>query len=618
MFEADRLERAELGVDTLRVPRTDPAYNAHGYLTKVPVGAIVPFIDRFTERGELMLDPFAGSGMTGVAAYICGRRCILSDISELGRHVGTNFVNLVDPERFTRVATEVVARAAARVAKLYRTTCGSCGGPAAIAKVVWSFVYRCPSCAGEIVYYGLVAAEGAGGSTCPRCRNPFVRRTARRLEERPVAVFADCDHCGTNVERTADVSDRRAAAAAAQIDVAASWPDVPIPDDREMYRRSALGKSGLVSTGSFFSPRNLRALAVLRQEIDRVSDERLRSKLLFAFTAILPRASKRYQWGPKRPLNAQNQTYYVAPVFYEWNVLDLFQRKVGAAIRADEFIRSTAGGPLFADEGPRVEYRVGSAADLSWIEDSSVDYVFTDPPFGSNIFYSDMSLFQEAWLGRFTDPAAEAVIHTDSKRKATAARAYEDILTRALSECYRVLRPGRWATVVFSNSRGDVWAMLQRAVKRTGFDLAPAEVRILDKGQRSVKGLNSGREDVVTVDLILSLQKPPEPAVAKHGSRPTPPDPVETVQYVLASVAGQSPITPSHVYLAAIRHYLRTGFDLEQLHFADVLAALRSLGYQVDAEKGVLLPPSDPASPRLERKRAQAGKGIPSRTGGTT
>ena len=39
-----------------------------------------------------------------------------------------------------------------------------------------------------------------------------------------------------------------------------------------------------------------------------------------------------------------------------------------------------------------------------------MDYVFTDPPFGSNIFYSDMHLFHEAWLGKRTDREREAVI----------------------------------------------------------------------------------------------------------------------------------------------------------------------------------------------------------------
>lgn len=56
------------------VKRSDPVYMAHAYLTKVPVAGIVPFIEAFTNEGDIVLDPFAGSGMTGVAALITGRR----------------------------------------------------------------------------------------------------------------------------------------------------------------------------------------------------------------------------------------------------------------------------------------------------------------------------------------------------------------------------------------------------------------------------------------------------------------------------------------------------------------------------------------------------------------
>src|SRR5437899_17344 len=92
-------------LDEIAVRRSDPVYNAHGYLTKVPVSAIMPLIERYTAPGDVVLDVFAGSGMTGVAAAMTGRRAVLVDISELGRHVGTNYVRLVDgPELSLRGA----------------------------------------------------------------------------------------------------------------------------------------------------------------------------------------------------------------------------------------------------------------------------------------------------------------------------------------------------------------------------------------------------------------------------------------------------------------------------------------------------------------------------------
>src|SRR5260370_42036454 len=97
--------------EELVVGRGDPAYMAHAYLTKVPVPAIAPFIEKYTLPGDVVLDPFAGSGMTGVAAAICGRKGRLSDVSILGQHVGRNYINLADPGQIRKQAAEVVRAA---------------------------------------------------------------------------------------------------------------------------------------------------------------------------------------------------------------------------------------------------------------------------------------------------------------------------------------------------------------------------------------------------------------------------------------------------------------------------------------------------------------------------
>ena len=111
-----------------------------------------------------------------------------------------------------------------------------------------------------------------------------------------------------------------------------------------------------------------------------------------------------------------------------------------------------------------------------------MDYVFTDPPFGSNIFYSDMHLFHEAWLGKRTDREREAVIHTSGKRKEGAPKRYERLIAGAFTECARVLKLGGYMSVIFGNSTGKVWALPQRALGRAGFSLVSEHVAILDKG----------------------------------------------------------------------------------------------------------------------------------------
>lgn len=574
--------------ETITAPRTDAIYNCHAYLTKVPVAAIRPFIETFTAPGETVVDFFAGSGMTGLAALAAGRKAALSDISVLGQHIAQGYLAEVSPSALRKAADAAMKKARAALGDLYKTKRASDGATAELTRTVWSFSYVCPVCASEIVYYDHISPSGAPPKACPSCGGPFARRNWTRGEDVPVEVVVT----GEDSKLTAQpvcAFDRKMIAAAAKDRRQKDVPSLSITEDREMYGRSGLGKAGMTETARFFSPRNAIALLELWKAVNATADEKIRRKLRFAFTAILPRASRRYQWSAQRPLNAQNQTYYIAPVYYEWNVFELFERKVKASLRADEELFGSGGEPLFHHVSPKdVSYELASADRLSHLKDDSVDYVFTDPPFGSNIFYSDMSLFHKSWLGHITDCASEAVVHTTGRRKNGAEARYENLLRGAFAEAFRILKPRRYMSVVFGNSSGRIWGLVQRALRDAGFKAAPAHVAILDKGQRSVKGLNSGSEGVVTVDLILTVQKPARSETAENARSPVNGDTVALIREAIADLSIENARNPSYVYAHVLTKAIQKHFLLDDLHLGDVLVALRKAGYSVDRKSGML------------------------------
>jgi len=572
--------------ETITAPRTDPIYNCHGYLTKVPIGAIEPFIETFTQRGETIADFFAGSGMTGLAAVRLGRKARLSDISVLGRHIATGYSTSIVPGLFQQRAERVVAKARRAIGDLYSTRRAADNAMVEMVRAVWSFTYICPSCQAPLVYYRHLSKTGTPPKSCPSCDTPFVRRSWRRGTDVPVEVVAR-NREGRLAEQSVSDFDlqmiERATADPRQKEV----PCLVIDEEREMFSRSGLGKAGLVRTADFFSPRNAIALLELWRTINEVEDAALRQKLRFAFTAILPRASRRYQWSAQRPLNAQNQTYYIAPVYYEWNVFELFGRKVEAALRSDEIL--FLDGPLLRGRPQEdMDYTLASADRLAHLASESVDYVFTDPPFGSNIFYSDMNLFHEAWLGEVTNHASEAVVHTTGKRKKGASERYEALLRSAFAEAFRVLKPGRYMSVVFGNSSGQIWGQVQRAIRDAGFKAAPAHVAILDKGQRSVKGLNSGSESVVTVDLVLTVQKPAMAESADDAHVLENGDTERLINEVIEGLSDEDVRNPSHVYARILRKAIHEHYTLDHLHLGDVLLALRSAGYTTNEKTGLM------------------------------
>lgn len=563
--------------EELAVGRGDPVYMAHAYLTKVPVPAIEPFIKAYSPPGGIVADPFAGSGMTGVAAAMAGRKAHLFDISVLGQHIGRNFVNLVDPGQFAKHAAEVVRATRTELGDVYAVECAHCGREGALAKTVWSIVVECPGCQRPVNYYDSMEAADwrKADMVCGDCETPVSSRN-RRIGEEPVldSINSECSPTQLDQATTAPIG----------IDLDnIDYPKVDIGSDRQMYKASALGKSGMTTIASFYSDRNLAVLATLHKHISGVDDAAIRSKLLFAFTACLTRASKRYQWSRQRPLNAANANYYVAAVFYEWNVYELFLRKIKAVVRSDNYIRAarTVHVERAQVNTPEVSYEVGSA-DAIALDDDSVDYVFTDPPFGSNLFYADMALFQEAWLAGFTDVDKEAVIDRSKGGKRTAAR-YETLLTNALRECNRILRPGGHVSMVFGNSSGSVWGLIQRSIAQAGLMIEPEKLVVLNKGQRSVKGLASGFEDVATLDLIITMREADGaiPSVLTEVDR-------ATVATTIQELANISPATPSHLYLELLRTGIREGWELDKLDLRDVTAALIADRWGVDPKTGRL------------------------------
>ncbi len=135
------------------------------------------------------------------------------------------------------------------------------------------------------------------------------------------------------------------------------------------------------------------------------------------------------------------------------------------------------------------------------LDDDSIDYVFTDPPFGANIMYSELSFLWESWLNVKTNNGSEAIINKSQNKNLGS---YQDLMEKSFKEYYRVLKPGRWITVEFSNSKASVWNAIQEAIQKSGFVIA--NVSALDKQLGSFKAVTT--TTAVKQDLVISAYKP--------------------------------------------------------------------------------------------------------------
>jgi len=494
--------------------KASAVYNTHSYHTKIPPEAIVPFIEHHTRPGDIVLDPFAGSGMTGVAARRTGRHAICNDLSPAAVHIAWNVTHPGSANGLRQAKAQIAEMLLEAFADFYRSRCVRCGGASTLDWIIWSDVLECTSCkslaslwdAGFDRSLGTVASR----FKCPGCRKFIERREARRVDSRPVWVSARCLTCGRH-ERP-PLFDDLALVGQLQASPISDWyPRTPLGNDREMYIRSALHLRDIKTVADFYTSRNLRALARLWACIRSWPEKSVRQSLAMAFTNTAWHGTRMRRYnarGGQRPLTG---TLYIPQLSIEVNVLNVFLHKLEQITRfVDTECRSDSV----------VAVRQGSATKLTEIPDASIDYVFTDPPFGSNIFYADCNLIWEAWLGALTDRADEAVVNRSLpvSNGGKNLNDYSTLIKRSFDEVNRVLKPNAWATVVFNNGNVGVWESIKDAISDSGLSLKSATY--LDKSQRSHKGYKgrSGQEDVPTFDVVLALRKS-----ARRYARERPP-----------------------------------------------------------------------------------------------
>ena len=169
---------------------------------------------------------------------------------------------------------------------------------------------------------------------------------------------------------------------------------------------------------------------------------------------------------------AQSGVLYISSLPVEKNILTGIKRKLKSFEKAFEYVTHCSG---------HVEVINASSQKLTQA-DRSIDYVFTDPPFGDFIPYAEVNQINELWLPHRTDRAAEIIISSSQKKGVSC---YQKMMTQVFSEVHRVLRDKSNATVVFHASKAVVWNALCAAYSDAGFKVETTS--FLDKKQASFK-----------------------------------------------------------------------------------------------------------------------------------
>jgi len=632
--------REPMAID-VSVGKTDPIYKAHSYHTKVPHLAIVPSILHYTKPGDIVLDGFAGSGMTGVAAQWCGtapasyrhqvemewkkagmaapkwgaRHAILNDLSPAATFIGANYNLPFDVDSFAMAGKQLLADVEREIGWMYETLHSDGKQKARIDYTVWSETLGCQSCGGEVVFTSAAMDDEtqkvSKKITCHHCGaeatkeqmdlvfESFIDPANNEVNKRPKRVPVSIAYSigRQKFSKEPDGHDLEIIRRISELPLPKDLPLNSMPDS-QMTRVGRMKTTNTVAIHHMFLPRAAQAMSLLWQKAKEHKDPRTRNFLLFMVEQAIWTMSILNR---NRPSGFSQVNQYLSGVFYvasqtaecsPWYVLE---GKLSRLTKAFQSYRPKRVAAI----------TTGSATNMP-IPAESVDYIFTDPPFGENIYYADLNVLVESWHGVRTDAIPEAIV---DRVRDKSVFDYQKLMTDSFAEYYRVLKPGRWITIVFSNSRAAVWNSIQVGLQQVGFVVA--EVTALDKKQGSFQQVVS--PNAVKQDLVISAYKPNgglEKRLAERGAAPESSwDFVETHLRQLPITKGKSDILemvverdPRRIYDRMVAWFVRHDFPVP-LSTEEFLEGLRSRFPERD---GMVFLPEQVAE--YDRKRAQAAQ----------
>lgn len=535
--------------------KNNQIYRAHPYHTKVPHKAIMRYILHYTSPGDLVFDAFSGTGMTSVAAQLCGdkeeveslgyrvlgnetvmdklgndfsrlgsRRSVVSDLSPIATFISSNYGLPVSVDEFERKCDELWGEVYNKCLWMFSTVPESRKDSidecvdnikdipdldveyiernfGQINFTVWSDVYSCPECASPYNYYNSAISSETGKVLkeylCPECGSRISKTKSGKVTESYFDGYLGEEHkrvkrelveisytyAGSRYTKRPDLFDFKL------FEFIESFARENVPTNRMMDGQETRRNdpSGITNVHHFYTPRNLRVLGVA----SNFSGDR---NLMLAITGINLSVSKMYRWTPNYEGGGpMSGTLYVPALLRDISALDALKRFLSKLPKVHS--------ALTARKINQCMINTSSSSNLSHFPSESMDYIFLDPPFGANINYSELSYLWESWLGIWTAIEKEAI---ENKRHGKDVNDYRELMTSCFKEAYRLLKPGRWMTVEFSNTKASIWNSIQTALGDAGFIVA--NVSALDKKQGSFKAITT--TTAVKQDLVISAYKP--------------------------------------------------------------------------------------------------------------
>lgn len=446
----EKLVEKKLITENIAAESHPAHYLMHKYWGRKAHNVVGEYISCFTKEGDTILEPFMGSGVTVIEAIKQGRKVIGLDINPMASFIVKNTISSVDLQAFSARYQQITEQVRAEYEHLYFTECPICGECAIIETAIWE---------GD----KLTRIKGV----CAK-HNTFIIDAS----EKDAKQYAMCSQMKDKLLCTGSIS---------------------YPTDQIMQY---VKRSGRNRVDELFTDRALIILSRLRQLILETENSSVRDLLLFCFTSMLSNVSRMLPGDREKATYKSGwviSKFWTPKIHTERNIFMCLDLRYKAILKGKNELRGI-------DE-ELAQIKTCDSSHLYFIENESIDYIFTDPPYGESIAYLALSHFWNSWFPHGVDYDAEIII--DPYRK----KGYDDYAQRtkaAYREFYRVLKDEHYMSFTFHNRDMSVWKAILDACNEAGFIL---ENIILQEQAVSSGTQGINKKNTLTGDFVYNFRK---------------------------------------------------------------------------------------------------------------
>jgi adenine-specific DNA methylase len=468
-------------------------YKMHKYFARRPHNVFRWLIDFYSQQNDIVLDCFCGGGVTLFEGISTGRKVVAVDRNPLATFISDCQTTVVSVQEYSHELLKLRDLVSTFIRPFFTTACRDCGVEVDVRWYEMAYLVKCGSCGSK----ASLADENKisnGSYKCHDCQKEISAADARRIGQELLWVIYRCRRCKKQSRvRPSDMDQARLADAESQFTKLVSkhklwYPTDPIPGEWDRQAEDCLHRKGFLTFDDFFTRRHLLALAYFLKQLRKQKphlDPQLYKLLLFTFSAILRHTNKlsisTEAWMDGRPASWTKHAYWLPNQFVEVNPIEYIEKRGKAVVSGLRFqqhklpnLHKVQTFAELSEGGTHILWTRSS--DSLPIPNNSVDLVLTDPPYGSNVQYGELSAFWLVWLRDELGLTATQLGLSDEVlvHRKVAQKTYEDYaqgLQRIFSECYRVLKPNCPLVFTFNNKDIYAWYSVVRAAIKSGFYL---------------------------------------------------------------------------------------------------------------------------------------------------